>query len=211
MATTTSRARSRRRNPRGEGDRLRAELLDATAQLLSSTGDADQVSIRAVAAACGVTPPSVYRHFPDKDALLRAAANEQFRVFRRHLADAAAAGTDPFDALRRMGRAYLTFAREQPGHYAVLFGPACPAPTTGFVPDADSGDDQGVGALDDLVAVVGRCLEASGSQRDPFAVALVVWCSLHGLAEQQARMSALPWPDDDALLDAVALAVGRIG
>ncbi len=65
-ASAGRRARSRK----GEGRRLREEILDATEALLLETGAAEQVSIRAVADAVGVTPPSIYRHFPDKDTLI---------------------------------------------------------------------------------------------------------------------------------------------
>ena len=60
----------RRRAPRGSGDQLREEILDATTELLLKTGEAKAVSIRAVSQLVGVTPPSIYLHFADKDALL---------------------------------------------------------------------------------------------------------------------------------------------
>jgi AcrR family transcriptional regulator len=49
--------------------------------LLIERGDPAQVSLRGVAARVGVTAPAIYRHFPDKDALLLAAAGEQFAAF----------------------------------------------------------------------------------------------------------------------------------
>src|SRR6185295_14050813 len=62
----------RRRAPRGSGDQLRDEILDATTGLLLETGHAKAVSIRSVAQRVGVTPPSIYLHFADKEALLDA-------------------------------------------------------------------------------------------------------------------------------------------
>ena len=59
----------RRRAPRGSGEQLREEILDATTELLLETGHAKAVSIRSVAQRVGVTPPSIYLHFADKDAL----------------------------------------------------------------------------------------------------------------------------------------------
>jgi AcrR family transcriptional regulator len=49
----------RHRARRGEGDRLREEILAAAERLLLETGDESAVSIRAVADAVGVTPPSI--------------------------------------------------------------------------------------------------------------------------------------------------------
>src|SRR5258708_40180525 len=62
----------RPRAPRGSGDLLRNEILDAATALLLESGQARAVSIRSVAQRGGVTPPSIYLHFDDKDALLDA-------------------------------------------------------------------------------------------------------------------------------------------
>ena len=68
----------RRRAPRGSGEQLRDEILDATTELLLETGHAKAVSIRSVAQRVGVTPPSIYLHFADKDALLDAVCARYF-------------------------------------------------------------------------------------------------------------------------------------
>src|SRR4029450_1591391 len=70
--------RRRRRAPRGSGEQLRDEILDATTELLLETGHAKAVSIRSVAQRVGVTPPSIYLHFADKDALLDAVCARYF-------------------------------------------------------------------------------------------------------------------------------------
>ena len=67
-------ASPRRRNQRGQGARLREELIEAASDLLADQGNPDQVSIRAVATAAGVTPPSIYLHFADRKNRSRPAA-----------------------------------------------------------------------------------------------------------------------------------------
>ena len=62
----------RRRSPRGSGDRLAGEIVDAAIELLIDAGDDSAVSIRSIAARVGVTPPSIYLHFADKQELLDA-------------------------------------------------------------------------------------------------------------------------------------------
>ena len=57
---------------------MREEILDATTELLLETGHAKAVSIRSVAQRVGVTPPSIYLHFADKDALLDAVCARYF-------------------------------------------------------------------------------------------------------------------------------------
>src|ERR1700739_1804534 len=70
--------RGRVRAARGCGDRLRDEILDAATELLLQTGHARSVSIRSVAHRVGVTPPSIYLHFADKDALMDAVCAQYF-------------------------------------------------------------------------------------------------------------------------------------
>ena len=79
----------RRRAPRGSGVRLRNEILDAATQLMLKTGEVKAVSIRAVAQRVGVTPPSIYLHFADKDALLDAVCARYFEQLDEQMQQAA--------------------------------------------------------------------------------------------------------------------------
>src|SRR5688500_4008415 len=89
----------RSRARKGEGPLLRAEILAATEKLLLATGSADEVSIRGVAEAVGVTPPSIYRHFPDKTTLIFEVSNRYFAALDDAI-DAAVTGVeDPIQEL----------------------------------------------------------------------------------------------------------------
>src|SRR5271165_7129521 len=88
---------TRSRARRGEGERLKEEIVAATAALLESTGDVDAVSIRAIADAVGVSSPSIYLHFPDKTALLYAVCQERFEQLDQVMEAAARLASDPFD------------------------------------------------------------------------------------------------------------------
>ena len=102
----------RARAPRGSGDRLRDEILDAATELLLETGHARAVSIRSVAQRVGVTPPSIYLHFADKDALMDAVCARYFEKLDVEMQRVAAEHTDPVDVLRAQGLAYVRFATE---------------------------------------------------------------------------------------------------
>src|SRR5579863_3360013 len=118
MATET--ARQRRRNPRGQGDRLRADIIHAASGLLTDPA-APPLTLRGVARAAGVAATSVYLHFPDTDALVLAVAEEHFG----ELADAQQAARDaaatPREAVRAMALAYCEFGLANPGLYQVMF------------------------------------------------------------------------------------------
>src|SRR6266540_4850124 len=80
-ATSSSPRRTRAR--RGEGEKLREQILEVAERLLVETVDEEAVTIRAVADAVGVTPPSVYLHFADKDELLFAICERHFAQLDR--------------------------------------------------------------------------------------------------------------------------------
>ena len=130
---------TRSRNPRGEGARLREQLLRAASEVLDEVGDADRVSVRAIARRAGVSPTALYLHFPDRDAAVAAAVDAGFVAFNAALRDAAVAAGEPRAALEAMGLAYLDFAEQQAALYAGLFS-ARRAMTPGAV-DRDEGFD----------------------------------------------------------------------
>ncbi len=107
----------RQRAPRGSGDRLREEILDTATELLLKTGHAKAVSIRSVAQHVGVTPPSIYLHFQDKDALLDAVCARYFAKLDAEMQQAAAGHFSTVEVLRAQALAYVRFAVETPELY----------------------------------------------------------------------------------------------
>ncbi len=204
--------RRRKRNPRGQGERLRGELIDAATALLSELGNADRLSIRAVARRAGVTPPSIYRHFEDRQSLVLAVLEERFGEFNRFLAEAEAAASDPCDALRRRCHAYIEFAREHPGHYRVLFSTKVPIPSAGTDwGSAPSGERPRAGAVSffALVEAIQRCLDAGAeSDRDSSFLAVELWTVLHGVVDLHITYPDLPWPPAEEITDAVRTQAG---
>jgi AcrR family transcriptional regulator len=97
-------------------------LVDAAVRVLAAHGDTERLSIRAVAAEAQVTPPAMYRRFPDRRALVRTAVETCFDRFETELAQAEQGAADPFEALRRRCRAYVAFGTAQPHLYRVMFG-----------------------------------------------------------------------------------------
>src|ERR1700690_59021 len=97
----------RTRNPRGQGERLRAVLLDAARELLLELGDQDKLSVRAVTARAGVSPNALYLHFAGKDELLGAVMIAGYTELRAFLRGAVPQDADPVEQLRALGRAYL--------------------------------------------------------------------------------------------------------
>lgn len=188
---TAKTAARRRRAPRGKGDELRDDILDATERLLVRTGRVDQVSIRAIAEAVGVTPPSIYMHFSDKDALVNAVCERHFAALDRVSAAATEGIDDPVDALRAMGRAYVRFGVEHPEEYRILFM----SKELDLEPDVHLERIKGLSGFDRLVAAVDRCMRADAFESgDPFAVACVLWAGVHGITSLLIAKPNFPWP-----------------
>ena len=98
---------------------MRDEILDATTELLLATGHAKAVSIRAVAQRVRVTPPSIYLHFKDKDALLDAVCARYFEKLDEEMQRAAVGQAAALGAMRALGQAYVRFAVQTPELYRI--------------------------------------------------------------------------------------------
>src|ERR1700712_3054589 len=86
--------------PYHHGD-LRRVLVEAALQLVEEGGAAG-VSVREAARRAGVSPGAPFRHFPSRDALMKAVAEEAQRRFRAEI-EAALAQAPAGDALGRVG------------------------------------------------------------------------------------------------------------
>ena len=198
-ARTDSSSPRRTRARRGEGEKLREQILEAAERLLVETGNEEAVTIRAVSNAVGVTAPSVYLHFADKDELLFAICERHFAQLDRVTEEAAAGSTDLLEALARRGQAYIRFGIEHPEQYRILFMRK-PAHTP---EDFQVDRLRSAAAFDHLVEHVSRCVQAGLIQGDPLRVSLGLWATVHGLTSLLISKPDFPWPDVDAISDHV--------
>jgi AcrR family transcriptional regulator len=177
---------------------LREEILRAAEDLLAESGTEDALTLRAVALRVGVSTPSVYLHFADKEELVEAVClrvwNELGRLFTENL------GGDPFLALGRCGRAYARFALDHPVQYQVLM--MRPSATQGVPPAAAQ-------AFGHMVSAVTACVETRVLEGDPEELALGLWSAVHGCVSLLIAQPSFPWPRDrDALIDHIVRIAG---
>ena len=103
---------------------LRAELLDTAIAQLREQG-AEDLSLRALARAVGVSQTAPYRHFGDKGELLAAMATRGYRELLAALESAGRrAGGSPADQLVAFAHAYVAYAADNPQLFKLMFGPA---------------------------------------------------------------------------------------
>ncbi|BBX15289.1 TetR family transcriptional regulator [Mycolicibacterium duvalii] len=192
----------RRRAPRGSGEQLREEILDAATELLLESGDAKAMPIRSVAQRVGVTPPSIYLHFADKDALLEAVCSRYFEKLHDEMQAAAVdAGSSPIDVLRAQGLAYVRFALQNPELYRI-------ATMEQGRPGSEVDIALNSSAFVHLRAAV-EALIADGiyPPGDSTMLALELWTAVHGIVALVISRPYLPWGDPEELTDRVMRAV----
>jgi len=169
---------------------LRAAAITAGLELLRSR-TADDLGLREVARMVGTSATALYRHFPDKGALLVALAQEGLRLLalaQRSASEAAGGGAAGFGAT---GAAYVRFALDNPALFRLIFANLTPRDLKASGPCE----------TDDAMAMLqanAAALAPPGT--DPRIFALQSWSIVHGLAmlilDRQLHL-------DDATIDAV--------
>lgn len=161
-----------RRRPYHHGD-LRRTLIEAAARLAAERG-LRGLTLREVGRRAGVSHAAPYHHFPDRDALLAAVAEEGFRRFDVAQAAAAeAAGPAPRARLTALGVAYVRFAAAHPHYFRLMFRPELWR--SGVYPGLTAAARRTFARLRETV---GAC---RGGE-DPQLPALLAWSAVHGLA-----------------------------
>lgn len=176
MAQSTS-AKRGHRAPAGDGELLRAQLLDAAEVRIAEFGFGS-VSLRQVARDVGVSATSVYLHFSSKEELIVEACNRRFGDLSEVLGEALATETDPIEKIRACGRAYIRFGLENPHQYAVMVGVLPLEQVLQHIPVEDL---VGLSILVDLAAVIRDGIEQGVFRNgDPDVMVYSLWCIAHG-------------------------------
>ncbi|MEA2213268.1 MAG: hypothetical protein QOF83_3216 [Solirubrobacteraceae bacterium] len=100
-------------------DRTAAAILDAAAHVFSQHGTA--ANLADVAAAAGVSRATLYRYYPNREALLKALAAHALAELARRLNDAGLERATVTEAVQRLARALVAVG----DRYAVVAGEQC--------------------------------------------------------------------------------------
>jgi AcrR family transcriptional regulator len=185
------------------GDLRRALLAEATD--IARAGGPEAVTLREVARRLAVSPAAIYRHFPDRDALLGEVASNARRELAQRMLDEMTrveetdAGARAIRRFQAVGRGYMRFAADQPNLLAAAFLPVAPS---GEGTEEPSPWHVLAAALDELVAAgampAGRRAGAES----------IAWSAVHGFAMLRAgrafASTGEPDPDPEAILAGVA-------
>jgi AcrR family transcriptional regulator len=201
----------------GEGPRgyhhgnLKEALIRAALELIAQKGPAGFTFAEAARWA-GVSPAAPYRHFRDRDELLSDVARRGFDQFEAALTRAWDDGRPDLNtAFDRLGKAYLTFARNEPAYYSAMFEAGI-APDSN--PDLRASSDRAFAVLRSATERLIAAMPA-GSRPPALMMALHIWAMSHGIASLFGRGDAarrsLPMTPEELLEAAVLLYLRGLG
>jgi len=161
--------------PYHHGDLSRA-LVDAARRILEAEGPA-ALSLRAVAREAGVSPAAPYHHFKDKTELMEAVAHGGWEALSDAIARGRREARHPREALNNIGLAYVTFARENPALYRLMYHTTRDRKA---MPEHAKEETSGYAQVQEAL------IEAGADPTDDHELELATiaaWCAVHGLAE----------------------------
>lgn len=165
-----------------------AAILTAARALLEARGR-EALTMQAVAEAVGVRPPSLYKRFRDREALIEALERDTLARLGAVLAAADAGRPDPRAALDAQARAFRRFAAENPRAYAQIYGA-----DSIRTPQTDAARREAVApAIARLVALVGEARA--------LAAARTLTAYLHGFVSIETAALFRLGGDVDAAFD----------
>lgn len=157
------------------GRDTRSKIAAMTLDLLDASAESANVTIRRVAAAVGVSPMAIYKHFPNRKALLKAATSAEYNriadYFRRANALSHAQGMEGM-----LG--YLDYALDHPNLFRYMFSSVREDAFT-FAAELKKGKSPTMNLLFEVVE--NRMRSKEWRADDVHEVALSIWAHAHGL------------------------------
>jgi AcrR family transcriptional regulator len=163
MATEDRRARERA---------ARRQLIVDTARQVAEAEGWDAVTTRRLSTEIEYSQPVLYKHFSGMDQVATAVAVDGFAELAGLLNAARTGAKTPSDAMTRIARAYLDFARDNPAVYDAMFT----GRTTLRFAEPDTPPEL-VAAFTELR----QATSAIANDADTDTVTEVFWAALHGL------------------------------
>ncbi|NJM50979.1 MAG: TetR/AcrR family transcriptional regulator [Sphingomonadales bacterium] len=179
---------------------LRPALIAAGLDLIKNRA-ADDLSLREVARHVGVSATAIYRHFPDKQALLFAlceAGAADMAALQQAAVDKAGGGEPGFQAA---GRAYIYFALANPGLYRLMMA------TKASADHYDANASAMEGPMRILRGCVASVLPGNASPLQHKVTGLHAWSMVHGIS--MLMLDGLVAPDGEVIDALVQMPIER--
>ena len=175
-----------------ERQQLRTLIIDTACALFVSRG-VEAVTMRELAKRINYSATSIYLHFADKEAVLRAICDTDFLALATSLKNILKI-VNPIERLHAMGRGYAAYALTHPNHYRMMFmterTPCDPAEPSLQQNNAEKD------AYFQLKSVVNDVHVAGYFRADLHNVNLIaqtLWASTHGACSLQINIAEDKW------------------
>ncbi|XWN31114.1 MAG: TetR/AcrR family transcriptional regulator [Devosia sp.] len=196
-----------KRRPYHHGD-LRAHLLRVVRELVETNGP-DGFSLAEAARRAGVSTAAPYKHFSDRNDLLNGlVADGMDRLRERMEVERDKHPQASLEAVSGVGKAYVEFAREEPGVFRLMFGL-----TEGQASEPLLAK-KGEATFGVVLNAVADCIERTPDDPAVSRCARILWAFVHGLAflsiDRKHKIKQTPEEDWAMLMDVAKGIVGPL-
>jgi AcrR family transcriptional regulator len=178
----------------------REEILAAALKLFGEHG-MRAVTTRQIAAAVGISQPSLYAFFSSKQALEAEVGTRAFEELTSRI-------TAGLDALKRrhcnicdLGRIYVDFGLTHPDAYRLAFMVEKPDLASAVSSDDDPILAAGLKAFDLLREAVGLTVGEGLRPQELELLAQSLWAALHGIVSLLLARPNFPWSERNRLIE----------
>jgi AcrR family transcriptional regulator len=175
-----------------EKQQLKTLIIDAARELFVSKG-VEAVSMREIAKRIGYSATSIYSHFTDKEAVLRAICDTDFLALANAL-NSIMAIQDPVERMIMLGRGYANFALSYPNHYRLMFmNPHMARKHDDFCIEEQNAEQNAYLQLKTVVAAVYDAGRFRADLKDIDLIAQTIWAGIHGVCSLEISMAKDEW------------------
>jgi AcrR family transcriptional regulator len=181
------------------GHLRRDEILTAASLLYVTHGPA-KTTTRQIAEAVGISQPSLYAHFPTKDALSYALAERSFAILEARMADVDAQAMTAKQHLVALITGYIAYALEEPSAYKIAFLLDLDIDKDVFLTLQEHVGLRAFGIFRDKIA--GLQAQSFIKEGDIDTIAQSIWAAMHGLCALLLARPLFPWAKREDLIAA---------
>ncbi len=180
--------------PKTEAERqqLRTLIIDAARELFVARG-VEAVTMREIAKRIGYSATSIYLHFADKEAVLRAILDVDMLALATSL-NAILQIEDPVERMQALGYGYAEFALSFPNHYRLMFmAERIPCDPEKSSLQKNNAEQDAYFLLKTVVNDVYLAGRFKAELQDVDLIAQVIWAGVHGVCSLEINMACDKW------------------
>lgn len=180
--------------PKTEAERqqLRTLIIDAARELFVAKG-VEAVTMREIAKRIDYSATSIYLHFADKDAVLRAILDVDMLALATSLKSIMQIA-EPVARMQALGHGYAEFALTYPNHYRLMFmAHRIPCDPGNSALQHNNAEQDAYFQLKTVVYDVFKAGKFRDELQEVDLIAQTIWAGIHGVCSLQISMAEDKW------------------